>query len=478
MNIIENLLKTEEKFPTNIAIIDEFGSLTYRDLFKDISLLAKTLSAKGITRGKGVGVIGKNSRTFILASLAALSCDTIVFPLVNTLKEYEIEQILSDIPLHAIIDDCINNFSFNKKSIIIEDNNLPKIRLTEINNNSPIPLIDFVNNPAFVRFTSGTTGLSKGVILSHKSVIERINAANQGLNLSEKDIILWVLPMAYHFFVSILLYLSVGATIVIAPDNLPETILNLANKYSATFFYASPLHYKMLSADQTKEKFISLKKVISTSTSLDIDTTKNFYKRFNIPVIQGYGIIEIGLPIINNDNPIKYPDSVGRAQPAYQTAIFDENLKLCPPNTPGELAIKGPGFFEAYLNPPTLLKDILYYGWFMTGDIAVQNEEGYIKIIGRSKSVINVAGNKVFPEEVESVINNYPNVKYSKVYGKTHHFVGEIVHADIVLENANNSIDKEDIIAFCRKKLSGYKVPCSLDFIGEIQMTQSGKIQR
>ncbi len=475
--VLDILINTSKKFPENIAVIDDKGVLSYKELFLEIFSFSEKLAEKGVKPGNAVGIMGHNSREFVIAALAASLIDAVVMPLSSALKKYELDSLLEIAPIDYII--CSKDISYNisdeyKGMISTNENSLKFFHVLNKDNKS---FRDIVPDAAFVRFTSGTTGSSKGVILSHNSVLERVNAANNGLKLSEKDVILWVLPMAFHFFVSIILYLSVGASIIICPDNLPDIILNFANKYKATFFYASPLHFKMLSSFEKDIKFQTLKTAVSTSTSIDTTTSENFFKKFNIPVSQAYGIIEIGLPMINTDNQILYPDSVGKAQKDYNIAILDENLNPLPPDSIGLLAIKGPGFFSAYYNPTKYLADILNDGWFLTGDIAKINSEGNIFILGRNNTIINVGGNKVFPEEVEEVLNTHPHIAASRVSAKKHYILGEIVHADIVLKNTDN-FDKEEIISFCRKKLSPFKIPHSIDYVDKILETKSGKIIR
>jgi acyl-CoA synthetase (AMP-forming)/AMP-acid ligase II len=144
----------------------------------------------------------------------------------------------------------------------------------------------------------------------------------------------------------------------------------------------------------------------------------------------------------------------------------------------GQLAIKGPGMFDAYLDPALRRCDVLQKGWFLTGDLAQQDKEGFVTIMGRSKAMINVGGNKVFPEEVEAVINQHPNVAASKVSARPHSQLGEVIHADVVCNEDSIDIDPEQIIAFCRSHLNSFKVPNSISFVATIEHTTSGKIYR
>jgi acyl-CoA synthetase (AMP-forming)/AMP-acid ligase II len=133
--------------------------------------------------------------------------------------------------------------------------------------------------------------------------------------------------------------------------------------------------------------------------------------------------------------------------------------------------------FDGYLSPPTLRDDVLKNGWFITGDLASRTADGLIAIKGREKSMINVSGNKVFPDEVEEVINTYPGVIRSRVYGQQHMLFGEIVVADVMLSD-DASLQEEDLLSYCRQSLSAFKVPQRITIVTEIALTGSGKVKR
>ena len=221
----------------------------------------------------------------------------------------------------------------------------------------------------------------------------------------------------------------------------------------------------------------SLKKVISTTTAISPAVCKQFEAAYNLPVSQAFGIIEVGLPIINLQQSSEHPEAVGIALPAFTVSILDDAYKVVSIGEVGHLAIKGPGMFDGYLSPPTTREEILKDGWFLTGDLASLSTDGLIEIKGRTKNIINVSGNKVFPNEVEEVINSYPSILNSKVYGQKHPLMGELVCADIMLVT-KDGFDEEDLINYCRQALSSFKVPQRIVIVDHIEMTASGKIKR
>ncbi len=476
MNIYDCIHQAAVKWGDKPAIHDEYGTLSFSDLEKEVNQLTSKLRSLGISEGNSLGVMARNSRQFIIGIFAGLGCGAVVMPLSHQMKKSEIEQIVGEAGLHFIIDD--------KSAQPIIDNVKEEIPLTigafrfaETSIEKKKPFAPHINNPAFIRFTSGTTGKSKGVVVSHQSVYERIEAANKALNLGPGDTVVWVLPMAYHFMVSIVLYINYGVAIAITKDFLAKTIVEYTNKFKGTLLYAAPMHVRMLAGDITGVSLPTLKTVISTSAGISLEACIAFKERFGLDVSQAYGIIEIGLPIINQKKSTDHPEAVGNALPDYQVEILDENNTILPFGEIGKLAIKGPGMFDGYLTPPRRREEILNEGWFMTGDLASKTPSGLITIEGREKSMINVSGNKVFPEEVEAVLNAHSAVEISKIIGNKHPLMGEIVEANVVLK-PNSEVTDEALMTWCRQRLSTYKVPQVIRFVESVEMTGSGKVKR
>ncbi len=464
------------QWPENPAIYDDHGMLTFQQLYLEVEGLRSRLLSLGVKQGMGVGVKARNGRNFITGIFAVIGCGAAVMPISHQLKKAEIEGIINEAQLHALLDDrCggqplpvigteiamkAGSFSFSNTHIAISCLFAPHVKM-----------------PAFIRFTSGTTGKSKGVIISHQSVMERIEAANKALQLGAGDTVIWVLPMAYHFVVSIVLYIRFGAAIAIAKNFLAKSIIEITNLHKGTLLYASPIQIRLLANDSGVEKMPSLKKVISTSAAICLEVCKAFKSRFGHDVSQAYGIIEIGLPIINLVKSAEYPDAVGYALPDYIVEILDDENNPLPGGAIGHLAIKGPGMFDAYLIPQQLREDVLKNGYFLTADYACKSPDGLIKIMGRTKSVINVSGIKVFPEEIEAVLETIPQIKSARISSSPHPLLGQIIEGELVL-NEGETIDVEDVLRYCRKRLSAFKAPQRLKIVQSLTMTGSGKIQR
>lgn len=475
MNVFETLAASARQWPDRTAIIDAGGALDYRTLWQEVTALRGQLDRLGLRPGQGIGVRARNGRAFVIGALAALGCGAVIMPIHHQMKPDELAGMLEAAPLCAILEESVG-VPHPGHAFKLETPGANGLRLIRLANAQP-PLAPHIADAAFVRFTSGTTGAAKGVALTHRDILERTRAANAGLKLTHEDRILWVLPMAYHFYVSIILYLEIGATVIVSADFLASSLLDTAAKHAATFLYITPMHVRLMNGDQTGRALPpSLKRVMSVSAKLHPQAARDFLARFQVPVAQGYGIIEVGLPIQNNAEAAGHPEAIGRPVDGFEVKIVDDQFQTLPAGQTGQVALRGPGLFSGYLNPPRLRGQVLRDGWFLTGDLGHVDSGGRIVLDGRTSSVIHVAGHKVFPEEIAGVLDHHPAVLRSRVSARAHPQMGEAVHAEVQLRPAQN-ITGEELIAYCRKKLSAQKVPATLDIIEVIETTTSGKVR-
>jgi long-chain acyl-CoA synthetase len=474
-NAIYTALKNaNDQWSDNPAIYDDFGMLTFSGLYEESEFLRQELISRGIGNGQAVGLMARNGRNFIIGIFAVVGTGGCVMPMSHQLKRDELSNAITEAQLSFILDDFSGIDPLGSTDVIdLKDG---KIRVAKTNAPNTV-FAPHVENPAFMRFTSGTTGSAKGVIISHQSAMERIEGANVALQLGPDDTVVWVLPIAYHFVVSILLYVRYGAAIAITKDFLPQSIIESINKYKGTLLYASPMQIRLMVRAEETIAIPSMKKVISTSAAIASDVCVEFHKKYGIPVSQAYGIIEIGLPIINFEKSNEFPNAVGYVLPDYDVAILDENNEPVENRKIGHLAIKGKGMFDAYLNPPLLRSEVTKNGYFLTADFARKEQDGLIIVEGRQKSAINVSGNKVFPEEVEGIMEQRPEIEIAKISGVSHPIMGQIIQAEVVLKE-NQTIDVEEVLTYCRKRLSTYKVPQRILVVDKLEMTKTGKLVR
>jgi long-chain acyl-CoA synthetase len=220
-----------------------------------------------------------------------------------------------------------------------------------------------------------------------------------------------------------------------------------------------------------------LRRAVSVSSGLDPQVARAFRWRYGLSVAQALGVIEVGLPLVNRIDPQGRPESVGAPTAGAEAAIVDGAGRPLPDGEVGELLLHAPGMLSAYLDPPLGREAILRDGWFQTGDLARRDADGLITLVGRRKSVLNVAGHKVFPEEVAAVLERHPAVVRAGVDSRPHPLIGEAVHARLQVVDVSCPPDLETLRAHCRPYLSAYKIPVSIEVVEELEVTSSGKVR-
>lgn len=476
MNIVDQIaLRASEERP---ALIADGVTLTFGELLEKVSVAAAWLDRRPEFRVEGVPRVGLacgNGTNYIILALAILKAGGCLVPLADELTIAEREEIIERTGLCGMILSEGETWRPAVATSVEKTTAAAWVPLQTagIPNEEEFAALD----PAFIRFSSGTTGKSKGVVLSHAKLRERIVAANAALEIGPGDKVLWMLPMAHHFAVSIVLYLYHGACTVIGTSHLAEEVLETARATRATVIYGAPFHHSLLAADKGGYLWPHLRLAVTTAAPLSLEIAAAFKARFGKPLVQGLGIIEIGLPILNTGGAGDSPTAVGRPLPAFDVELRDDEGMPVAVGAVGELWIKGPGMFDAYLSPWQTLDEICVDGWFATGDLAEMDAAGRINLRGRKKTVINVNGMKVFPEEVEAVIERYPAVRRCRVRGASHGVLGTVPVAEVILQPGEKPVPR-DLIRWCRASLSVYKVPVRVTFVEALPMTPSGKIRR
>jgi long-chain acyl-CoA synthetase len=422
-----------------------------------------------------IGLACTSGTEYIVLALAILKSGACLVPVAGELTTDEREDLIGQTGLQGLVLGSKESWRSGEAVTRERDSGAAWLPLDEpgFDHEPELAALD----PAFIRFSSGTTGRSKGVVLSHGKLRERIEAANAALGIGPGDRVLWMLPMAHHFAVSIILYLYHGACTVIGESHLAEEVLTTAHQSHATVVYAAPFHYALLAADGSGLDWPHLRLAVSTAAALPVHIAIKFAARYGKNIAQGLGIIEVGLPLLNTGSAGEAPDAVGRPLPAYDVELRDEEGRPVASGKIGELWIKGPGMFDAYLSPWQTVEELCVDGWFATGDLAETDAAGRIYIRGRRHGVINVSGMKVFPEEVEEIIRQHPQVSACRVYGINHPVVGTIPIAEI-LPHEDLKPSVTELTKWCRSRLSAYKVPARFQLVRQIETTASGKIRR
>lgn len=470
LNISDLIFTANQSRLDKIAIIEATRRISYGELQATVEQVADALKTLGVKPFDRVALLCHDSIDYVVLSLAVLKIDAAIVPIAPDLMSDERASIPERMDVHFILADA--SLSPEKSGVPLPfslglDRTislLPRVVSQEAREHYA------AIRPAFIRFSSGTTGASKGVVLSHESILERTDAANDGLHVTDADTIAWVLSMSFHFVVTILLFLRKGATLVICGSPILDAMARTLQHNKITLIYASPIHYRLLTTSQavTADHFLAVRMAVSTAVRLPEQIAHDFFQRFHIHLTEAYGVIEIGLPFVHQQADSFCSGHLGKPLPAYTVK--------CTPD--GEVLIRGKGLFDGYFSPWTPYPLLKTEGWFNTGDMGELSADGSLTLIGRRKSVINFSGMKIFPQEVEEVLNRFPSVAESLVYGEPHPEYGQLPCAKLVLTPGATSVDERELLNFCRAHLSTHKIPKSFVCVDALPKTASGKIRR
>ncbi len=446
--------------PQHLALADGAATVDFRALGAAITDTAARYGAAGIEPGDRVGMALPDGAEAVISSLATLACGGVHVPLDHHLTTVERHDLIHATRIRWLVDHTG-----------IHQLNAPRVA-------EPLT----AGASAFLRFTSGTTGDAKGVLLSHATLLTRAQAAARALELMPGDRVLWLLPLAYHWAASVIAALVAGAGIVFGNRLRLRDTLAEARTHGTTIAYASPWHCQRFATCQIGD-LKPLHTVICTTAALPQPLAGQLRQLHGIRLRQALGVIECGLPLISAGSGGLSSDGdecgeVGLPQPG-----FSCRLRHVASDGSGELLIAGPGLFDAYLDPWTPAQQLLVDGYFCTGDRALIHPDGRVRLLGRLKDLINVGGMKVFPQEIEATVASHPAVVASHVYAVPDQRLGETVGITVELQPhlASDAAARaqlgQELRQWCHARLAPLKQPTVWEFAA-IARTPSGKTRR
>jgi long-chain acyl-CoA synthetase len=346
----------------------------------------------------------------------------------------------------------------------------------------PAPLS--IDDIAFLQYTGGTTGVAKGAMLTHKNIVANMLQTFEWLHPLLKrgeETVLTPLPL-YHIFsltVNCMTLMAYGAhnILITNPRDIPDFIKTM-KKYKPTVMSGVNTLFNALmnNADFASVDFSSLKVSVAGATALQETVSKKWLEMTKSPVVEGYGLTEAS-PVLCC-NPIDGTDrrgTIGLPFPMTEIQLVDDDGKEVAHGERGELIAKGPQVMKGYWQRQDETDKTIKNGWLYTGDIAVEDSDGFFKIVDRKKDMILVSGFNVYPNEIEDVIASHPAVLEVAAIGVPDEHSGEVVKIFVVKKS---DVEARDLIDYSRKKLTGYKVPKHVEFREELPKTPVGKILR
>lgn len=339
---------------------------------------------------------------------------------------------------------------------------------------------------AFLQYTGGTTGVAKGAMLTHGNICANMLQAGEWIKNKLRDgeeVVITALPL-YHVFaltVNLMVFFNVGAKniLITNPRDFDGFIEELKKHRATAFIGVNTLFNALLNKPEfAKLDFSTWNLSLGGGMATQRAVAEKWAKITGTPIVEAYGLTEASPGVCVNPLNIKtYTGGIGLPVPSTDVQLRDGNGQLVPIGTAGELWIKGPQIMKGYWNrPDETAKVIDANGWLETGDIAVMNEQGWLKIVDRKKDLIVVSGFNVYPNEVEDVVSRHPKVQEVACIGVESAQTGEALKLFVVKKDA--SLNKDELIEYCRSQLTGYKVPREIEFRDELPKSNVGKILR
>jgi len=490
VNIAQNIERATRHFPDEPAIFFEGQTITYRALASAVDRVAHGLTELGIAPGDRVALYLPNIPAFPIAYLATVKLGAIAVSVNSMLTTEELSYVLSDagaralfttadlLPAAAPLVDALIPASH---VILCEgaDSRHPALASLGGASDTPFPARDMDRDaPAAILYTSGTTGQQKGATLSHGNVVSNMYSTGHALGVAPSDRVLLFLPLFHCFGQNFIMNTAFnsGAALSLHRRFVPDAVLAALARDGVTIFPAVPTVYiALLNAGIPRERLAGVRYYFSAAATMPVEIAHRWRETYGSAIYEGYGLTETSPFASYNHEWRHQPGSVGTPLEMVEMKVFDLDDHEVPAETWGEIVIKGPNVMLGYWNRPQESAEALRGGWFHTGDIGYMDAEGYFYLVDRVKDMINSAGFKIWPREVEEALYRHPGVRECAVVGIADDYKGEVTRAYIV-PTAPGAAQPDEIIAYCRAHLAAYKVPESVVITEELPKSSTGKI--
>ncbi len=497
MQLGELVARAAAQSPSKTAILFKDQKMTYAELNARVNKVANGLAQLGVRKGDRVALYIHNLPQFVEAFYGAQVVGATVIPMNVMYKAGEIQYILNDAGVKAII--TLEPFYPNvqairdqvpslEHAIVLGANPLPGAILWHQafagQSDQATPTPGEEDDVAVILYTSGTTGKPKGAMLTHKNLIVNIEQVSQlpRLKVTADDIVWIGLPLFHSYALSVGMNSCVyhGATMDIMERFDPTAALEMFQRDKVNIVLAAPPMYIAWVQHPAVSSYdlSSIRVAASGAASLPVAVLERFRQLTGVEIQEGYGLTETSpVATTNGAGPVTKPGSIGPAIPLMEIKIVDDNDNEVPVGEVGELVCRGPNVMKGYFNKPEANEEAFRNGWFHTGDLAKVDEDGYYYIVDRKKDMILVSGFNVYPREVEEVLYRHPKIADAAVVAAPDEYQGESVLAFVVLKPGETATEQE-IIEYCRNEIAVFKCPRRVVFRTDLPKNMTGKVLR
>ncbi len=457
------------------ALIDGDRTVTYGELRASVAAIQQRIVEAGFGPDDRIVLAAGNEPLFAAGAFAIMAAGATVVPINPFSPVLELKRKLETVDPSLILVGEEGHW-------IIGDPDAPRTPMIDMTTLKPSDVQPEIvarhdDDIAFMLLTSGVSGDSKVAMLSHKNLdwIQESITGPEGLN--RDDVTLGSLPFAHIFGLNAVLLTSLrlGAKVVLQRRFDVDESLRLIRLHKVTSLTgAPPMWQRWATADAPDDSLQSIKHATSGAAFLPIDTYTAIKERYGVEIGEGYGLTETS-PVVTWSRGVDIkPTSVGKPLAGVEVVLVEADGTPVDEGDTGEIVVRSPGVFKGYLDAPEITSQVLTEdGWFWTGDVGVFDSDGYLYLVDRVKDLIIVSGFNVYPADVENVIMEHPDVRGAVVVGTPHGMTGEAVVAHV-----SGDVSEQDLDAFVRMRLAGYKCPSKYLFVDELPIAPTGKLIR
>jgi len=478
-NVADLVQRAAESAPGKTALIAGDRELTWAELDAAVSRFAAGLRARDLAVGDRVGVLLPNGIEFVISYFALLRAGLVAMPMNVSYTAAEIEHQVSDAEAKLVIADAA--LAERVESVPTLEVGSAEWDKTAAATPWSEPAASADADLAVLLYTSGTTGLPKGAMLSHGALLANLEqlARIDPPVVATDDVVLLVLPLfhVYGLNAGLGMLVRAGATGVLADRFDPVDTLSLVREHDVTNIVGAPPMYVAWSLlPDLRDAFSSVRLAVSGAAPLPAAVLTRFADVTGHEIYEGYGLTETA-PVLTTTlcSRVPKPGSIGRPIPGVELRLLDDSGDDADEDDPGEVVVRGPNVFAGYWpdgnggpNPS---------GWFHTGDVAYADADGDLFLVDRIRELILVSGFNVYPREVEDVIAAHPDVAEVAVVGVPHPYTGETVRA-FVVPREGAEVDADSVIDFAAKRLARFKCPTSIEIVSELPHSTTGKVAK
>ncbi len=499
MNLRELVNNQAKKYKDKTFIYWEDITISYSQIDELTNKVANFLYDLGIRKGDKVSVYLPNMLEYVYLYLGIPKIGAVTGPVNALFKAREVKyvvdhseaKIIVTIPkFMEIIKEIKDELPNLEHVIVIGDKVEGTLNFWELmdksSSNPPPELsINEKEDSAAILYTSGTTGFPKGVLQTHFNIRRDAEMIKDFLKAQENFRFMLILPL-FHVnaqIVTVMAPFTIGASCILTPGFSAQTHWETVAKYKASTFSAVPTILSiLLKMPHENLDLSSLKFVICGAAPLPVEVFREFEDTFKCRIIEGYGLTEGTCASSVNPIPTDTEDrrkigSIGIPLPGNEMKIVDSDGNDLPPNSKGEILVKGDNVMKEYFKNPEANADTLKDSWLYTGDIGHMDEDGFFYITDRKKDMIIRGGENIYPREIEEILYSHPAVSLATVIGVRDDIYGELPKAFVVLKEGK-SVTNEEILKFCKENLANFKVPKYVEFRADLLKTPTGKIMK